>query len=63
MINVTRSNNEEVTETELRATSQVMADKPVTIRRLRIGRRIGRLDAADITRLNAALVFVMGLAD
>ena len=63
MINVTRSNNEEVTETELRATSQVMADKPVTIRRSRIGRRIGRLDAADITRLNAALVFVMGLAD
>ena len=47
----------------LRATSQVMADKPVTIRRERIGQRIGRLDAPDIARLNVALAFVMGLAD
>jgi len=47
----------------LRAKSQVMADKPVTIRRERIGQRIGRLDATDIARLNVALAFVMGLAD
>ena len=47
----------------LRATSQVMADKPVTIRRERIGQRIGRLDERDIARLNTALAFVMGLAD
>ena len=47
----------------LRARSQVMADKPVTVRRGRIGRVVGRLDAADITRLNVALAFVMGLAD
>jgi mRNA interferase MazF len=47
----------------LRATAQVMADKPVTIRRERIGRRVGRLGAEDMTRLNAALAFVMGLAD
>ena len=47
----------------LRVRSQVMADKPVTIRRERIGRRIGRLDDPDIMRLNVALAFVMGLAD
>jgi mRNA interferase MazF len=40
-----------------------MADKPVTVRRTRIGQRIGRLDADDIGRLNVALAFVMGLAD
>ncbi len=48
--------------TGLRARSQIMADKPVTVRRERIGRRIGRLTSADIGRLNAALAFVMGLA-
>ena len=50
-------------ETGLQARSQVMADKPVTIRRERIGQRIGRLQAGDIARLNAAMAFVMGLAD
>jgi mRNA interferase MazF len=50
-------------ETGLRMRSQVMADKPVTIRRERIGERIGRLGAADMARLNVALAFVMGLAD
>ena len=47
----------------LRTRSQVMADKPVTIRRERIGRRIGSLDEKDVDRLNVALAFVMGLAD
>ena len=47
----------------LRAASQVMADKPVTLRRERIGQAIGRLDAKDIARLNVALAFAMGLAD
>jgi mRNA interferase MazF len=50
-------------ETGLRVVSQVMADKPTTIRRDRIGERIGRLGPADMARLNAALAFVMGLAD
>jgi mRNA interferase MazF len=50
-------------ETGLRVRSQVMADKPATIRRERIGRRIGQLAAVDMARLNAALAFVMGLAD
>ena len=47
----------------LRVRSQVMADKPVTIRRERIGQQVGRLDEQDIARLNIALAFVMGLAD
>lgn len=47
----------------LRAPSQIMADKPVTVRRERLGQTIGRLGAGDIGRLNVALAFVMGLAD
>lgn len=47
----------------LRVRSQVMADKPVTIRRGTIGRRIGRLEDKDIARLNVALALVLGLAD
>jgi mRNA interferase MazF len=49
--------------TGLRSRSQIMADKPVTIRRERIGRVIGHLGEGDIGRLNIALAFVMGLAD
>ena len=45
----------------LRMRSQVMADKPVTIRRERIGRRIGSLGIEDMARVNVALAFVMGL--
>jgi mRNA interferase MazF len=47
----------------LRLKSQVMADKPVTIRRERIGQKIGRLGNQDMARLGIALAFVMGLAD
>jgi mRNA interferase MazF len=43
--------------------SQVMTDKPVTVRRERIGRLIGRLSVGDLARVNVALAFVMGLAD
>ena len=50
-------------ENGLRVTSQVMADKPVTIRRQRIGQKIGRLDSQDMARLGIALAFVLGLAD
>jgi mRNA interferase MazF len=50
-------------ENGLKMRSQVMADKPVTVRRERIGRHVGHLDAKDISRLNIALAFVMGLAD
>ena len=47
----------------LRVRSQVMVDKPVTVRRERIGQLVGRLASADTRRLNIALAFVMGLAD
>jgi mRNA interferase MazF len=47
----------------LRVPSQIMADKPVTVRRERVGKFVGRLAAEDLRRLNAALAFVMGLAD
>jgi mRNA interferase MazF len=50
-------------ENGLRLKSQVMADKPVTIRRERIGRKIGRLGKQDMARLGVALAFVLGLAD
>jgi mRNA interferase MazF len=50
-------------ENGLRSRSQIMVDKPVTIRRTRIGQHIGRLASADVARLNSALAFVMGLAD
>ncbi len=50
-------------ENGLRLASQVMADKPVTIRRERIGQKIGRLGSQDMARLTAALAFVLGLAD
>jgi mRNA interferase MazF len=50
-------------ENGLRVTSQVMADKPVTIRRERIGQKIGRLGNQDMAQLSAALAFVLGLAD
>lgn len=49
-------------ENGLRAPSQVMADKPVTVRRDRVARTIGRLRADDMARVNVALAFVMGLA-
>jgi mRNA interferase MazF len=47
----------------LKLRSEIMADKPVTIRRERVGRLVGHLDDKDVTRLNSALAFVMGLAD
>jgi len=50
-------------ENGLQVRSQVMADKPVTVRRRRIGQLIGRLSDGDIGRLNIALAFAMGLAD
>ena len=51
------------TESGLRLPSQVMADKPVTVRRDRIATSIGRLSGQDMARLNVALAFVMGLSD
>jgi mRNA interferase MazF len=50
-------------ENGLRVVSQIMADKPVTVRRSRVGQHIGRLGGPDTARLNSALAFVLGLAD
>jgi mRNA interferase MazF len=50
-------------ENGLRLKSQVMADKPVTVRRERIRQRIGHLGSQDMARLGIALAFVLGLAD
>lgn len=47
----------------LRLTSQIMVDKPTTVRRERVGSRMGRLTPEELRQLNAALAFVMGLAD
>ncbi|MBP6108109.1 MAG: hypothetical protein KBB53_16435 [Steroidobacteraceae bacterium] len=47
----------------LRVRSQVMADKPVTVRREMVGPRIGSPGHADIVKLSAALALAMGLAD
>lgn len=50
-------------ENGLRLRSQVMADKPVTVRRERIELKIGRLGNQDMARIGIALAFVLGLAD
>ena len=49
-------------ETGLQARSQVMVDKPITVRRDRVRQRIGRLGAVEVSHLNAVLAFVMGLS-
>jgi mRNA interferase MazF len=58
-----RATIEPTPENGLRLKSQVMADKPVTVRRERIGRKIGRLANQDMARLGIALAFALGLAD
>ncbi|MBJ7417673.1 MAG: type II toxin-antitoxin system PemK/MazF family toxin [Niveispirillum sp.] len=50
-------------ENGLREPSQVMVDKPVTIRCDRVGQVIGRLNAAQMAQVNTAIALVMGLAD
>ena len=47
----------------LHSVSQIMIDKPVTVRRERIGARLGSLERREVPRLNQALAFVLGLAD
>jgi mRNA interferase MazF len=54
---------EPILENGLRERSQIMADKPVTIRRDRVGQVVGHLKIEDMTKLNVALALVIGLAD
>ncbi len=49
-------------ENGLQVPSRLMVDKLVTIRKVRLGRRVGRLGAADLTRLNRAILVFLGLA-
>ena len=46
----------------LRAPSQLMVDKITTVPRARLGQRLGRLDDADMARLNRAAVVFLGIA-
>lgn len=47
----------------LRLESQIMVDKIVTVRRDRLGEKIGRLSAQEIRLMNMAIAFVTGLSD
>jgi len=46
----------------LRAASRLMVDKVTTVPRDRLGRRLGRLDDPDRTRLDRAILVFLGLA-
>jgi mRNA interferase MazF len=46
----------------LRTTSRLMVDKVITVPKARLGRRIGRLGAEDVVRLNRAMLVFLGLA-
>lgn len=47
----------------LTVASQIMTDKILTVRRGKIGRRIGGLNEDSLRRLDQTLAFVIGLAD
>ena len=49
-------------ENGLRLRSQIMTDKLVALRRDRVRRIIGRIDAETSERLDSALLLVLGLA-
>lgn len=49
--------------TGLSTSSRLMVDKITTVRRAKIGERIGELSDADILRLNRAVVTFLGIAD
>lgn len=46
----------------LRSTSRLMVDKLATVSKERLGERIGRLDDADVIRLDRAIMVFLGLA-
>ena len=46
----------------LRSPSRLMVDKITTVAKTKIGARVGRLDDADIVRLNRAMLVFLGLA-
>ena len=50
------------TETGLRDNRGLMVDKITTVPKNKVGERVGRLDDADIVRLNRAVLVFLGLA-
>ncbi len=46
----------------LTSPSRLMVDKITTVPKAKLGRRIGRLDVADVTRFNSAALVFLGLA-
>lgn len=46
----------------LRSTSRLMVDKLTTVSKERLGERIGRMDDADVVRMNRAILVFLGLA-
>lgn len=53
----------EPTETNgLRIASRLMVDKITTVPKDRLGEKVGRLDDADVLRLNQAVLVFLGLA-
>ncbi|HEX9703044.1 MAG TPA: type II toxin-antitoxin system PemK/MazF family toxin [Rhodospirillales bacterium] len=46
----------------LRVPCRLMVDKITTVPKARLGQRLGRLDAADMARLNRAAVVFLGIA-
>ena len=46
----------------IRDTSRLMVDKITTVRRSKLGERLGILDDADLVRVNRAMVVFLGIA-
>ncbi|MGB1109080.1 MAG: type II toxin-antitoxin system PemK/MazF family toxin [Gammaproteobacteria bacterium] len=49
-------------ENGLRKRSQVMVDKPVTVKREKIGQRVGALPPSDLPRIDRSLALFLGIA-
>jgi mRNA interferase MazF len=45
----------------LRTSCRLMLDKVITVPRDKLGRRIGRIDSTDLSRLSRAIVVFLGL--
>jgi mRNA interferase MazF len=50
-------------ETGLLERSQVMADRIVTVRRDKVGKTIGQVEAATMSRLTQTLAMLLGIGD
>ncbi len=54
---------EPTSETGLERRSQVMVDKIVTMRRQRLGKRVGKVGDDTLTRIDRSLALFLGLAE